>query len=131
VVGIPPPRLFAVIFDFLRRRANRLIAAVAIAVGVGGVFALFWAMNQTSTGCRPRREGVRPHVQARRRAGRLPIYPVNAALSPRPRQRVGRAGNYQFAFTDENMLRSMRNTAMWIVLVPLVAVSVGSPSPPW
>ena len=33
--------------------------------------------------------------------------------------------NYRFAFTDESMLRSMRNTAVWIVLVPLVAVSVG------
>jgi alpha-glucoside transport system permease protein len=33
--------------------------------------------------------------------------------------------NYEFAFTDESMLRSMRNSALWIVLVPLVAVSVG------
>jgi alpha-glucoside transport system permease protein len=33
--------------------------------------------------------------------------------------------NYKFVFTDESMLRSIRNTAGWIVIVPLVAVSVG------
>ena len=33
--------------------------------------------------------------------------------------------NYRFLFTDESMLRSIRNTLGWIVLVPLVAVSVG------
>ena len=33
--------------------------------------------------------------------------------------------NYEFVFTDDSMLRSIRNTALWIVLVPLVAVSIG------
>src|SRR5262249_31661469 len=33
--------------------------------------------------------------------------------------------NYKFIFTDETMLTSLRNTAGWIILVPLVAVSVG------
>ena len=33
--------------------------------------------------------------------------------------------NYEFVFTDESMLRSMRNTAGWIIFVPLFAVSVG------
>ena len=40
--------------------------------------------------------------------------------------------NYEFVFTDESMLRSIRNTAGWIVLVPLVAVSIGlGCSPRW
>ena len=44
--------------------ANRLlIAGVAIAVGVGGVFALFWAMNQIVNWLpASMREGVRPYV---------------------------------------------------------------------
>ena len=33
--------------------------------------------------------------------------------------------NYKFVFTDADMLRSIRNTAGWLVLVPLVAVSIG------
>jgi alpha-glucoside transport system permease protein len=33
--------------------------------------------------------------------------------------------NYRFVFTDDSMLRAIRNTVGWIVLVPLVAVSIG------
>ena len=45
-------------------RRNRLVVAgVAIAVGVGGVFALFWAMNRVVDWLPASlREGVRPYV---------------------------------------------------------------------
>ena len=33
--------------------------------------------------------------------------------------------NFKFVFTDSDMLRSIRNTAGWIILVPLVAVTIG------
>jgi alpha-glucoside transport system permease protein len=33
--------------------------------------------------------------------------------------------NYQFLFTDEDMLTAIRNTAGWIVLVPIAAVGIG------
>jgi alpha-glucoside transport system permease protein len=33
--------------------------------------------------------------------------------------------NYSFIFSDSSMLRSMRNTLGWIVVVPLLSVSVG------
>jgi alpha-glucoside transport system permease protein len=33
--------------------------------------------------------------------------------------------NYEFVFTDSSMLRSIRNSAMWIVFVPAVAVTIG------
>jgi alpha-glucoside transport system permease protein len=33
--------------------------------------------------------------------------------------------NYDFVFSDESMLRAIRNSALWIVVVPLVAVTVG------
>ena len=57
------------------------------------------------------------------------IYPVvnTLLISFRDAEATAWVGldNYEFVFTDESMLRSMRNTARWIVLVPLVAVSVG------
>jgi alpha-glucoside transport system permease protein len=33
--------------------------------------------------------------------------------------------NFKFVFNDESMLRSIRNTVGWIVIVPAVAVSIG------
>ena len=52
-------------FNFLRNaNANRaLIVLVAVVVGVGGIFALYWAMNRV-VGLLPVRfrEGVRPYV---------------------------------------------------------------------
>ena len=33
--------------------------------------------------------------------------------------------NYSFIFSDSSMLRSMRNTLGWIVVVPVLSVSVG------
>jgi alpha-glucoside transport system permease protein len=33
--------------------------------------------------------------------------------------------NFKFVFHDESMLRSIRNTIGWIVIVPIVAVSIG------
>ncbi len=103
-------------------------------VGVGGVFFLFWAMNRArrpAARALPRgRAAVRVHRPAARDPARLPHLPGH---QHDPHQLQGRAAarsfvgldNYEFVFTDESMLRSMRNTAGWIILVPLVAVSVG------
>jgi alpha-glucoside transport system permease protein len=33
--------------------------------------------------------------------------------------------NYKFVFTDDTMLTALRNTAGWLILVPVVAVSIG------
>jgi alpha-glucoside transport system permease protein len=110
-----------------------LQVAVAVAVGVGGVFALFWAMD-TTVDHLPRhwREGVRPYVFVGPALVILSvflIYPViNTILisfqDARGEEWVG-LENYEFVFTNESMLRSLRNTATWIVFVPAVAVSVG------
>ena len=51
--------------DFLRDKdSNRiLVVLVAIVVGVGGVFALFWAMDRVVNWLpESLREGVRPYV---------------------------------------------------------------------
>jgi alpha-glucoside transport system permease protein len=127
--------LFWGTFDFLREAdANRLlVVAVAIGVGVGGVFALFWGMNRLVDMLPMRfREGVRPYVfigPALVILAVFLVYPVinTIVLSLRDARSEGFVGldNYEFVFTDEGMLRSIRNTALWIVLVPLVAVSIG------
>jgi alpha-glucoside transport system permease protein len=126
---------FSKAFDFLRDdEANRLlIVAVAIGIGVAGVFALFWAMDRVVSWLPPRfREGVRPYVYIGPAMVILSvflIYPVFTTVLISFKDATGQnyvgLDNYKFVFTDESMLRSIRNTAGWIVIVPLVAVSVG------
>ena len=122
-------------FDFLRDSdANRfVVVGVAIAVGVGGVFFLYWAMNRAVDWLPARyREGVRPYVFIGPCLVILAvflIYPVinTILLSLRDSQGEGFVGldNFRFVFTDEDMLRAIRNTLGWVILVPLVAVSIG------
>jgi alpha-glucoside transport system permease protein len=122
-------------FDFLRDAdANRFaLAGVAIVVGVGGVFLLYWAMNRLVDYLPDSiRGGVRPYVFVGPALVILAVflvYPVinTIIISFGDRQGQGFVGldNYEFVFTDESMLRSIRNTGLWIVLVPLAAVSTG------
>jgi len=122
-------------FDFLRDAdANRFVlAGVALVVGVAGVFLLFWAMNSTVNRLPERfREGVRPYVFVGPALVILAVflvYPVinTILISFGDSQGEGFVGldNYDFVFSDESMLRSIRNTAGWIVIVPVVAVSIG------
>jgi len=135
VVVVVLPLLVSWAFDFTKSRdANRLaIVAVAIALGVLGVFALFWVMDQIVDRL-PRgwRETVRPYVFVGPAVAVLSvflIYPVvNTILISFKDRRGDRwvgLDNYEFVFTDPSMLRSLRNTAMWIVVVPAVALVVG------
>jgi alpha-glucoside transport system permease protein len=122
-------------FDFLRDAdANRFaLAGVAIVVGVGGVFLLYWAMNRLVDYLPDSiRGGVRPYVFVGPALVILAVflvYPVinTIIISFGDRQGEGFVGldNYDFVFTDESMLRAIRNTAGWIIIVPAFAVSVG------
>ncbi|MGH9212819.1 MAG: carbohydrate ABC transporter permease, partial [Acidimicrobiales bacterium] len=122
-------------FDFLRDAdANRfLVVGVALVVGVGGVFALYWGMNRIIDMFPEHyREGVRPYIFVGPALVILAVflvYPVINTLLISFKDANGQdyvgLDNYDFVFTDDSMLRSIRNTALWIVLVPLVAVSIG------
>ena len=122
-------------FGFLRDAdANRFVlAGVAIAAGAGGVFLLFWAMNWSVDRLPGRfRESVRPYVFVGPALVVLSvflIYPVvqTILLSFGDRQGDGFIGldNYEFVFTDESMVRSIRNTLGWIIVVPAVATAIG------
>ncbi len=114
--------------------ANRLtVVGVAILLGVVGVFFLFWSMDQLVDALPERiREGFRPYVfvgPALVLISVFLIYPVinTIVISFRDARGSDFVGldNYEFVFTDKSMLRSLRNTAGWIILVPLVAVSIG------
>ena len=122
-------------FDFLRdENANRLlVVGVAIVVGVGGVFFLYWAANRVVDLFPARyREGVRPYVfvgPALVILGVFLVYPVinTLLISLKDSQGDSFVGldNFTFVFSDESMLRAIRNTLGWIIVVPLFAVSIG------
>ena len=123
------------LLDFLKDDdANRLlIAGVAILVGAVGVFALFWAMDTIVDWLPGRvRETFRPYVfigPALVILSIFLIYPVINTIvisfqDARSQDFVG-LDNYEFVFTDDSMLRSIRNTVGWIVIVPLFGVSIG------
>jgi alpha-glucoside transport system permease protein len=127
--------LFLVAFEYLRNpNANRAtVVGLAIVVGVGGVFLLFWMMNRVVDLLSERfRETIRPYVFVGPALVILAVflvYPVFNTIfisfeNATSTEFVG-LDNYKFVFTDVNMLRSIRNTVGWLVLVPLVAVSIG------
>ena len=136
VVPLAAFALLWLTFDFLRDAdANRFVlAGVALVVGVVGVFLLYWAMNSTVNHLPERfREGVRPYVFVGPALVILAVFLVYPVINTiiisfgGPQRGSGFVGldNYDFVFSDESMLRSIRNTAGWIVIVPIVAVSIG------
>ena len=122
-------------FEYLRNEnANRgIVVGVALVVGVGGVFFLYWGMNRVVEYLPERvREGVRPYIFVGPCLVILSvflIYPViNTILisfkDARSENFVG-LDNFRFVFTNHDMLLSIRNTAAWIILVPLFCVTIG------
>jgi alpha-glucoside transport system permease protein len=131
LTGIVASRVISYMRD---QDANRLVVVLlAFVLGVGGVFALFWGMDQVvDTLSARRREGVRPYVFVGPALALLAVflvYPVVTTIltSFKDATSHGFVGldNYRFVFTDPSMLRSIRNSALWIVLVPIAAVSIG------
>ncbi len=122
-------------FDFLRNEdANRIVVVlVAIVVGTGGIFFLYWAMNRL-VDLMPAgiSEAIRPYVFVGPALVILSVflvYPVINTILLSFKDRFGQQfvglDNFKFVFTNESMLRSLRNTLGWMILVPAVAVSIG------
>ncbi len=136
-IAVPIAAFFCLSFtlEYLRNKdANRmLVVLVAILVGGGGVFFLFWAMNRAVDWLPAKfREGVRPYLFIGPAIVLLSvflIYPVinTIIISLKDARSEAFVGleNYQFVFSDPSMLRSIRNTVGWIIVVPTVGVSVG------
>jgi alpha-glucoside transport system permease protein len=127
--------LLWVTFDYLRdENANRIIVVgVALVVGVGGVFFLYWGANRVIEFLPERvREGVRPYVFVGPCLVILAVflvYPVINTLlisfKDATSEKFVGLDNFRFVFTDHDMLLAIRNTAAWIVIVPLFGVAIG------
>jgi alpha-glucoside transport system permease protein len=126
---------FLLAFGVMRDpRASRfMVVSVALVLGVGGVFLVFWTMDQAVDLISPRfRESLRPYVfvgPALVLLAMFLVYPVFNTVILSLKDNISRdwvgLDNYRFVFTDRHMLRAIRNTAGWLVLVPLLGVSIG------
>ncbi len=122
-------------FNFMRdSRAPRImVAIVALIVGVGGVWALYLALNHLVTQMPMRiRDSLLPYVFVGPALAVLTAYIVLPSLRTVTLSLMNRAGtefvgldNYIFAFTDPSMLITLRNTFLWLIIVPAFTVSLG------
>jgi alpha-glucoside transport system permease protein len=122
-------------FEWMRETdaSRALVVLVALVVGVGGVFALFLGMDRI-TDLFPLRwaERIRPWVfvgPALLLLGVFLVYPVvNTIMCQLPGchgHELRRVGQLPVRAHRRGMLRSIRNTVAWMIVVPLISVSVG------
>ena len=136
-VGVAIALFFVFRWAFLFMRdsgASKLtIAIVALTVGIGGIWALFATLTNLVEVTPIRiRDRLRPWVFVLPAVLILGTYIVFPAfrtiwisfLNRTSEEWVG-LRNYVFMFTDEDMLIILRNTLMWVILVPLFSVSLG------
>lgn len=127
--------LFFFAFGFLKDEdANKLVqVVVAVIVGIGGVWAMYWGMDRT-VNLLPKRTavGVRPFLfvgPAMILLGFYLVWPAinTAILSVRDSDGKAFVGldNYITIFTKSSYLVAIRNSVLWAVGVPVVAVAIG------
>ena len=127
--------LFFFTFDFLQDPdTNKVVQiVVAILVGVGGVWLLYWAMDRL-VNLLPERTsvGVRPFVFAGPALILLAfylVYPTIDTIITSLRDRSGDAfvglDNYVLIFTDSIYLEALGNSFVWAVVVPIACVILG------
>jgi alpha-glucoside transport system permease protein len=126
---------FFFIFGFLKDEdANKILQViVAIVAGVGGVWAAYWGMDRLVSLLPERRaRAVRPFAFAGPAMVLLAFYLVYPAINTlllsfqdrRSDEFVG-FDNYVTIFTDSYYLVAIRNSVVWVLFVPAVAVAVG------
>ncbi|HKK65459.1 MAG TPA: sugar ABC transporter permease [Clostridia bacterium] len=122
-------------FIFMRdsEASKFLIGIVALTIGVGGVWVLFAATNNLVSMLPTRmRDMLRPFVFVGPAVAVLLFYIVFPALRTIYLSFLNRTStefvglrNYEFVFTDPQMLIILRNTLFWVLIVPFVAVAMG------
>jgi alpha-glucoside transport system permease protein len=127
--------VFFFAFGFLKDEdGNKAIQVlVAIVVGIGGVWALYWGMDRLVT-MLPDRVGssVRPFVFVGPAMVIIAFYLVYPAVNTtilsfqdeRSREFVG-FDNFARVFTESEYLISIRNSLIWVIVVPFLAVAIG------
>ena len=127
--------LIVLAFLFMRDSGapKALIAVVALTIGIGGVWGMFYAGDGVVDALPRRlRDAVRPWLFVGPAILIVGIYIVFPAVRTiwisffdrTSRVFVGLA-NYAFIITDVDMLLVLRNTLLWVVLVPLFSVLLG------
>lgn len=126
-------------FNFLRDSdANRLlVAVVAIVVGVGGIWLLYWGMDLLVSTVLPARirESVRPAVFVGPALVILAVYLIYPAINTtilafkdakgENWASQGGLGNFIDIFTNSETLVAIRNSLLWVVIVPAASVIIG------
>ena len=127
--------LFFFTFGFLQDPdTNKVVQiVVAILVGVGGVWVLYWALDRL-VNLLPERAGagVRPFVFAGPALillGFYLVYPTIDTIITSLRDRSGETfvgvDNYVLIFTQGIYLEALRNSFVWAVVVPVACVVLG------
>ena len=127
--------VFFAAFRFWREPdSNKLVQVVlAVIVGVGGVWGLYWSLDWLITQLPDRvAASVRPFLFAGPAMVILGIYLVYPAvntviLSLQDSNSDAFVGfdNFATVFTESIYLRSLLNSAVWVLVVPAVAVAIG------
>lgn len=127
--------LFFFTFEVLQDpRTNKLLQIViAVIVGVGGVWVLFWAMDRLVSAMPMRvQASVRPFAFAGPAIillGFYLVYPTVQTIILSFRDRAGEdfvgLANYQRILTESSYLVSIRNSIIWAVVVPIFATGIG------
>ena len=115
------------------RAPKALIAVIALAIGIGGVWGLFYAGNGVIEALPRRlREAARPWLFVGPAILILCIYIVFPAVRTiwisffdRTSQVFVGLANYAYIITDPEMLLVLRNTLLWVLLVPFFSVVLG------
>ena len=126
-------------FGFLWLRANAatadriLVAAIALFIGVGGIWGLFYSLNGLAELLPERaRDSVLPYVFIGPAIITITFYIVWPAINTTYLSFFDRFGNefvglanFRYIFTNPAMLVILRNTLLWVLLVPTVATVLG------
>ncbi len=122
-------------FDFLRdEEANKAIqVVVAVIAGVGGVWGMYWGMDQLLN-LLPEKRGraVRPFAFVGPAMAILSFYLVYPAVNTtiisfqdKDSESFVGLDNYIKIFTDSTYQVAIRNSLGWVILVPIAAVGIG------
>ncbi len=120
-------------FSGLGPVASKIVQAlVAIVLGVGGIWALFFAANSIIEALPGRATRfLRPYVfviPAVAVVGLYLIYPtigtIIESFTAVP-EGASPLTNYQAAFTNEEVLLALRNNLIWLLVAPAVSVVIG------
>jgi alpha-glucoside transport system permease protein len=114
---------------------NIVSGLLAIALGVGGVLALFWGLNAGIERLPKRQEAIlKPYAfigPALLTVGVFLLYPSILTIIDSFRTRIGTPNegwtlaNYQYLLTDSSLRSAFVNNLLWIIVVPAGAVAVG------